>query len=428
MKRLRLRGGRVVDPSQDLDASVDVWIEEGKIASIDADPDWVPDETVDASGLLIVPGLIDMHVHLREPGYEADETIASGTRAAVESGFTSLACMPDGDPAVDNQASAEFVTLQAHRAGFCHVWPVGAVTKGRSGQELSEMGGLVDGGAVALSDSDRPVANAEIMRRALQYAQMFDTAILSHAEVSELTRAGVMNEGFISMKLGMVGMPAAAEEIHVDRDIHLAQLTGGRVHFQSLSCAGSVASLRRAKEAGLRVTGEVNPHHLALTEEALTSFDSVYKVNPPLRTGEDVAALIEGLRDGTIDVLASGHSPRATEQKMRELDLAPFGVIGIESLLPVAVKTLIEPGHLDWSALVQCLSVNPARILGIDRGTLRPGSVADVTLLDPEERWVLDPSKFHSLSRNCPFAGWAVRGRARYVVVQGGLFRCSPRD
>lgn len=416
---IRVVGGRVIDPSQHLDQVLDVWISGGQIAALGDTPGLTAERTIDAKNLIVLPGLVDMHVHLREPGNEADETIATAAQAALESGITSLACMPDTDPAIDNQASAEFVILQAKRAGHAHVYPVGAVTKRRAGEELAEMGGLTLGGAVAFTDNDRPIANAEIMRRALQYSKMFGKPILSHPEVSELTRDGLMNEGYVSMKLGFRGMPAAAEEIMVDRDLHLAQWTGGRLHLQSLSCAGSVASVRRAKEAGVMVTAEVCPHHLTLTEDALQSFDSVYKVNPPLRTGADVAALIAGLADGTIDAIASGHSPHAAEKKLRELDATPFGMIGIETLLPIAIKALVEPGHLSWPALIAKLATNPARILGLDRGTLQVGRSADVVLLDPQATWTIDPSQFRSKSRNCPFAGWPVRGRVHTVIVKG---------
>lgn len=419
MGSLRIAGGRVLDPSQDLDRVTDLWIDGGRIACIGPDAPFAADETIAAGGLLVVPGLIDMHVHLRDPGGETDETMASGTLAALESGFTSVACMPDTEPAVDNQASAEFVTLLANRANHVKVWPVGAVTKNRAGEELAEMGGLVEGGAVAFTDSDRPIANADIMRRALQYAQMFDKPVLAQPLVPELVRNGLMNEGFVSMTLGMPGIPSAAEEIMVDRDLHLAQFTGGRLHLQNLSCQGSVASIRRAKLAGLAVTAEACPHHFTLTEEELKSFDANFKVLPPLRTAEDVHALVAGLVDGTIDVIASGHSPWAPEKKLRELDDAAFGVIGIESLLPVAIKTLIEPGLITWPALIRKLATNPARILGIDRGTLQVGRVADVTLIDPGEAWTIDPARFRSKSRNCPFAGWKVKGRAKIVLVAG---------
>jgi len=368
-----------------------------------------------------------MHVHLREPGDEQSETIATGAAAALAGGFTAVACMPNTEPAIDTREAAEFVYLQAARARFCRVYPVGAVTKRRAGEELAEMGQLVDGGAVAFSDDGAPVESAEIMRRALQYTKMFDKAILNHPEVRDLTRGGVMNEGFTSMRLGLPGMPAVAEEIMVSRDILLAADTEGRLHLQHLSTAGSVELVRAAKRRGIQVSAEVCPHHLALTDESLESFDSVYKVNPPLRTARDIAALIEGLADGTIDAIASDHAPHAPALKELELDRAPFGMIGLETMLPICIKTLIEPGHLDWPTLISKLSVNPARILGIPGGTLQPGAPADVTVINPTIEWTIDPTRFRSKSRNCPFAGWRVRGRAELVFVAGELrYRAEP--
>lgn len=426
MSVIRIVGGRLIDPSQNLDQKGDLWIVDGKIDAVQIGSGRGGSEsidlTIDASDMLVVPGLIDMHVHLRgAPGAGSGENVASGSRAALAGGFTGIACMPDTDPPMDNQGSAEFVTLQASRAGTIHVWPVGAVTKARQGQELAEMGGLVEGGAVAFSDSDRPIADAEIMRRALQYAQMFDKVVLNHPEVPELSRSGIMNEGFISMKLGMPAIPGAAEEIMVDRDLHLTGLTGGRLHLQNLSCRRSVDSVRRAKQNGIQVTAEVCPHHFMLTEEMLSSFDSVYKVNPPLRTSRDVEAMIHGLADDTLDVIASGHSPCSAEDKMHELDVAPFGMIGLETVLPVSITGLIEPGHLTWLQLISKLSTNPARILSIDRGTLQVGRPADITLIDPNASWTIDPSTFRSRSRNCPFAGMQVRGRAEIVLVDGEI-------
>lgn len=426
MATIRIAGGRVIDPRQSLDQVADLWIAEGRIAALTGTgqraPDHlVADEVIDGRGLLVIPGLVDMHVHLREPGNEAAETIASGARAALESGITTLAAMPDTEPAVDNQAAAEFVTLQAKRAGTIHVRPIGAVTKGRAGEELAEMGGLVEGGAVAFSDGDRPIASAEIMRRALEYSQMFSKPVLSHPETVELVRGGVMNEGRVSVELGMAGMPAVAEEIMVDRDIHLARWTGGRLHLLNLSCAGSVEAVRRAKAAGLPITAEVCPHHLVLTDDEFRQFDSNFKVSPPLRTRADVDALIEGVADGTIDVVTSGHAPIAAEQKLRELDLAPFGVVGIETLFPIARKALVDSGRLDWLPLIGALTQRPARVLQIDRGTLAKGCVADVTLIDPDEEWTVDPDSFRSKSRNSPFAGWRVKGRAVTVLVAGSV-------
>jgi dihydroorotase len=421
MYTLRIMGGRVIDPSQNIDEVADLWIRGEHIAGLGPQPHLQVNRTIDAAGKIVCPGLIDMHVHLREPGREEDETIATGTAAALAGGITSVACMPNTEPALDGQAAAEFVYLQAERAGNANVFPVGAVTKGRKGQELAEIGGLVEGGAVAFTDAGSAVVSAEIMRRALEYCRMFDRAVLSHAEDPELTRGGVMNEGFESMRLGLRGLPAAAEEVMIHRDIELAALTGARLHIMHVSTAGGVDLIRRARQRGVPVSGEACPHHFTLTDQCLRSFDSNFKMSPPLRTKADVNALIAGLRDGTLEVIASDHAPHAPEKKMRELDQAPSGVIGLETLLPVCVGALIEPGHLTWSQLIEKLTINPARILGIERGTLRSGADADVVVIDPAVEWVIDPNKFRSKSRNCPFAGWKVRGRADTVIVGGDV-------
>ena len=426
MRTVVITGGRVIDPSQQIDEVTDVWIRGETVLAIGPQPGERADDTIDARGKIVCPGLIDMHVHLREPGREEDETIETGTAAALAGGITSVACMPNTEPAIDNQAAAEFVYLQAERAGNANVFPIGAITKGRQGTELAEIGGLVDGGAVAFTDDGSPVESAEIMRRALQYCQMFDRVVMDHCEDLDLTRGGVMNEGVESMRLGLRGMPAAAEEIMVSRDIILAELTGGRLHILHVSTAGSVDLIRRARQRGVHVTAEACPHHFTLTDEALRSFDSNFKMSPPLRTQRDVDAILEGLADGTIGVIATDHAPHAPEKKTRELDQAPNGIIGMETLLPICISRLIEPGLLTWPQLIEKLTINPARILGIDRGTLRPGADADVTIIDPNVTWTIDPGKFRSKSRNCPFAGWQVRGRADTVLVSGEVrFRQS---
>ncbi len=420
-RSLLIKQGRVIDPAQRMDTVADLLVRDGRVAMIAPSIQESADEVLVAAGLIVCPGLIDMHVHFREPGDEQSETIATGAAAAIAGGFTSVACMPNTNPAIDTREAAEFVYLQAGRARQARVYPVGAVTKARAGEELAEIGQLVEGGAVAFSDDGAPIASAEIMRRALQYTRMFDRAILNHPEVPELTQGGVMNEGIVSMRLGLPGMPRVAEEIMVARDILLAADTEGKLHLQHLSTAGSVELVRQAKKRGIRVTAEVCPHHLALTDEALTSFDSVYKVNPPLRTRRDVDALIEGLVDGTIDVIASDHAPHAPARKELELDRAPFGMIGLETMLGVCVRSLIEPGYLDWPKLIECFTVGPAQILGIDRGHLRPGVEADITIIDPDLEWTVDPEAFRSKSRNCPFAGWVLKGRAVHVFVAGEL-------
>ncbi|HLN27994.1 MAG TPA: dihydroorotase [Gemmataceae bacterium] len=426
MNTLRISNGRVIDPAQHFDQISDVWVRGGRIVGFGTQHQLQADIILDATGKIVCPGLIDMHVHLREPGREEDETIATGTASALAGGVTSVACMPNTEPALDSQAAAEFVYLQAARAGNANVFPVGAITKGRKGEELAEMGGLVEGGAVAFTDDGSPVVSAEIMRRALEYCGMFDKAVLSHCEDLDLARDGVMNEGFESMRLGLRGMPAAAEEVMVHRDIALSELTGGRLHIMHVSTAGSVDLIRRARQHGARVSGEACPHHFTLTDKCLRTFDSNYKMAPPLRTDSDIQAIIAGLKDGTLEVISTDHAPHAPEKKMRELNLAPNGIIGLETLLPVCVLALIEPGHLTWPQLIEKLTINPARVLSIDRGTLRAGAVADITIIDPAAEWTIDPKKFRSKSRNCPFAGWKVRGRAQTVIVNGEVrYQCN---
>ncbi len=421
MRTIQITGGRIIDPSQDIDQIGDLWLGRGQVLPFGGGGYDDAEVVIDGRGLIVCPGLIDCHVHLREPGNEEDETIATGAAAALAGGVTSVACMPNTLPAIDSQGAAEFVILQAQRARKANVYPVGAVSKGRKGEELAELGQLVNGGAVAFTDDGAPVASASLMRRALEYAKMFDRVIMQHCQVPELTVGGVMNEGFESMKLGLAGMPAAAEDIMVARDIRLAEITGGRLHIQHISTARSVELVREGKRRGVRVTAEACPHHFTLTDERLRTFDSNYKMNPPLRTWPDVEAVIDGLKDGTIEVLATDHAPHAPEKKMRELDQAPFGIVGLETLIPITIKGLIEPGHLSWPEMIRKLTINPAQLLGIPKGTLRAGADADVTLIDPETRWTIDPSRFLSKSRNSPYGGWEVRGRAHTVIVCGEI-------
>ena len=412
-----IAGGQVICPDQGIDADLNVLLTDRKVMELTASrPD--ADDVIDASGMIVSPGLIDMHVHLREPGREGEETIASGSAAAVAGGFTSVACMPNTYPAIDNEASSEFVVLQADRAGLANIYPIGAITKGRQGEELSEIGQLSRGGTVAFSDDGYPVRNADIMRRGLQYSKMFDKTIIEHCEDMDLSGDGVMNEGVVSTTLGLAGIPNASEEVAIARNIILADETGGRLHVAHVSTAGGVELIRTAKRRGARVTAEATPHHFTLTDECVRSFDPVYKMNPPLRTQADVDAIREGLRDGTIDVIASDHAPHSTEKKQLEFTSAPFGVIGLESVLPVAITELIG-GVLDWPQLIAALSWNPARVLGINKGSLRAGSDADVTIIDPDASWTIDVDAFKSWSRNCPFDGKDARGRAVRTIVGG---------
>jgi dihydroorotase len=418
VRTIQISGGRIIDPAQNLDQLGDLWISRGQVLPLGGGYEDA-EIVIDARGMIVCPGLIDVHVHFREPGNEEDETIASGASAALASGVTSVACMPNTRPAIDSQATAEFVVLQAQRARQANVYPVGAVSKGRKGEELAELGQLVAGGAVAFTDDGAPVASAALMRCALEYAKMFDRVIMQHCQVPELTAGGVMHEGFESMRLGLAGMPAAAEDIMVARDIRLAEITGGRLHIQHISTARSVELVRDGKRRGVRVTAEACPHHFTLTDETLRSFDSHYKMNPPLRTASDVEAVINGLKDDTIEIIATDHAPHAREKKMREIDQAPFGIIGLETLLPITVKSLVEAGHLTWPEVLRKLTINPARLLGIPKGNLRAGADADVTIIDPNTQWTIDPAKFRSKSRNTPFGGWKVRGRAHTVIVGG---------
>ena len=418
VRTIQISGGRIIDPAQNIDQEGDLWISRGRILPLGAGYEDA-EIVIDARGKIVCPGLIDCHVHLREPGNEEDETIATGASAALASGVTSVACMPNTRPAIDSQAAAEFVVLQGQRARQANVYPVGAVSKGRKGEELAELGQLVAGGAVAFTDDGSPVASASLMRRALEYAKMFDRVIMQHCQVPELTTGGVMNEGLVSMRLGLGGMPAAAEDIMVARDIRLAEITGGRLHIQHISTARSVELVREGQRRGVRVTAEACPHHFTLTDEELNAFDSNFKMNPPLRPWSDVEAVIDGLKDNTISILATDHAPHASEKKMREIDQAPFGIVGLETLVPITIKSLIEPGYLSWPEVIRKLTHNPAQLLGIPKGTLRAGADADVTIIDPDLPWTIDPAQFRSKSRNTPFGGWKVHGRAHTVIVAG---------
>ncbi|HVJ68401.1 MAG TPA: dihydroorotase, partial [Caulifigura sp.] len=408
MSILHIQGGRVIDPANRREETADLWIVDGRVSH--ARPAGEATETLNAAGCLVVPGLIDCRVVFGEPGFEEDETIASGSAAALAGGFTAVGVMPSTDPVVDTRAFAEFLSRQAERAGNCRVYPLGAVTKNAKGEELAEIAQLMEGAAVAFTDGHHAIANAEVMRRALQYTSMGGRAILSHPQVPELVHGGVMHEGYFSTVLGLRGMPAAAEEIMVRRNIALAEATGGRVHLMGLSARSSVDEVRNAQKRGVKVTADVTPYHLLLTDECLESFDPNYKLDPPLRSAEHVAALIEGLKDGTIGLISSDHRPYADEKKMVEIDKAPFGIVGLETLIPLCIQALVEPGHLTWSQLIEKLTVGPANLLKVPGGTLAEGAAGDVTIIDPNIAWTIDAGQFRSLSRNTPFDGRPVRG------------------
>jgi dihydroorotase len=420
MNKLLIANGRVIDPSQNMDRATNVLVVDGKIAAYDfAAPTDGSAQVIDAAGRIVAPGLIDIHVHLREPGFEDAETIETGTAAAVNGGFTSVACMPNTDPPIDTQGTVELIRQTAAQKGHCNVYVVACVSQNREGKQLAEIGQLVEAGAVGFSDDGAPVYDAELMRRAFEYCLMFDKPVMNHCEVRELSQKGVMHEGLISLTLGLQGIPAAAEDVMIGRDVSLAEATGGRLHIMHLSTLGGVEILRRARSRDIRVTSEVTPHHFTLTDECMRSFDSNYKMHPPLRGKEHVETIIAGLKDGTIDCIACDHAPHPKEKKMQELDQAPFGITGLETSLGLVVTQLINPGHLDWPTAIAKMTINPARVVNLKKGTLQIGADADITVIDPEVRWKVDPARMRSKSSNTPFAGWELQGRADVVVVGG---------
>jgi dihydroorotase len=419
MAKLVMKNGRVIDPANQRDGRFDVLIERGKIAAIEASIPANGAKVIDATDRLIVPGLVDLHTHLREPGREDTETVESGCRAAVRGGFTTLCAMPNTTPAIDHRGIVDFIHQEAQRIGRIAVRVVGAVTKERQGRELTDFGELFDAGCVALSDDGHPVADSFLMRRGLEYAKLFDRPIIQHAEDPTLVAGGVMHEGLVSTTLGLRGIPSEAESVIVARDLALAELTGGWIHFAHLSTAQAVELVRAAKRRGVRVTCEVTPQHLALTEQAVEGFNTWAKVNPPLRTEQDRLALIEGLRDGTIDAIATDHAPHTDWEKDADFDAAPFGTSALETALAVCVETLIVPGLLSWSQLIEKLSTHPASIAGIPGGRLSVGEEANLALIDPSARWVVEPERFLSKGRHSPFAGGTVAGTVTLVLYRG---------
>ena len=414
---LLIRGGRLIDPLTGMDKVGDLYIVDGRIV---ADPLLLVDRIIEARGMIVCPGFVDCRVSLGEPGFEEDETIASGTAAALAGGYTLVASLPDTNPVVETRADAEFVSQQAVRAGNCRVLPLGAVTKGREGKELAEIGELIAGGAVAFTDAKLPIMNSEVMRRALEYTRMWDAVIMHHPQVPELVQGGVMHEGYHSSVLGLRGMPTAAEEIMVRRDIALTELTGGRIHLMAITSRRSVEEIRDARQRGVRVSADVTPHHLLLTDKELVTYDPNYKVDPPLRTQAHIEALIEALKDGTIETISSDHTPLASEKKAREIDQVPFGIASIETVLPLCVEALIEPGHLTWPQLIQKLTIGPAKLLKQEATkTLAPGTVADLAVIDPKATYQIDLNHSRSLGRNSPFHGRPAIGQVRVTIVGG---------
>ena len=421
MKPLLLKNGRVVDPASKLDARRDVLIEDGRLAAVDAKIERTGAEVFDAANLVVAPGFIDMHVHLREPGKEAAETIQSGARAAAAGGFTALASMPNTQPANDTALVTRYILAQAAQAGGARVYPVGAVTKNLAGEELAELESLRAAGAVAFSDDGRPVWNSRILRRALEYAAALNLVVIDHCEDPQLAAGGVMHEGEWALRLGLRGIPALAEELPVTRNVVMAALTGGRIHQAHLSTRGALDVVRRAKREGVRVTCEVTPHHFTLTDEACREYDTRAKMNPPLRSADDVAAMIEGLADGTVDAIASDHAPHTPTEKQTDFESAPFGVIGLETTVALALDKLFHAGKITLPRLIELFSVNPARILGVEGGQLKVGAPADLTVLDLEKKWTYRAAEGLSKSRNSPFDGWSFRGAPAATIVAGAL-------
>ena len=417
-----LEGGRIVDPSQDLDATQNVLLVDGRVADLGAALTAPEDaRVVDCSGLVVTPGLIDVHVHLREPGEEHKETIATGAAAAAAGGFTAVCAMPNTDPPIDDPAAVGFVVAAGRAAGKARVYPVGCISVGRAGDRLAPVGEMVDAGAVAITDDGSPIMNSGLMRLALEYAQAFEIPVADHPEDLGLSGHGHMNEGVLSARMGLAGKPNASEDIHVVRDLLLAELTGGHIHLQHISTRFGVESIRQAKARGVRVTAEASPHHLVLNQEAVEGYRTEAKMNPPLRTAEDVEAVRAGLADGTLDTIATDHAPHHYDEKEAAFADAPNGIVGLETAIGVILTRVVGEGVIDLGTMVDRMSCQPARAFNLPGGTLAKGSVADVTVIDLEAAWTVDPAAFASKSRNTPFAGWELTGRPRYTIVGGRL-------
>ncbi|GLI39064.1 dihydroorotase [Geobacter hydrogenophilus] len=409
----------MIDPSQGIDEVLDMLVENGIVKELGKGlkaPAGA--ETIDASGLIVTPGLIDMHVHLRDPGLEYKEDIITGTKAAAAGGFTSVACMPNTKPVNDNKAVTSYIIAKAKAEGAVNVFPVGSITQGSRGELLSEMGELKESGCVAVSDDGHPVTNSELMRRALEYAKGMGIMVISHAEDLSLVGTGVMNEGYVSTELGLKGIPWAAEDAATARDVYLAEFTDSPIHIAHVSTKGSLRIIRNAKARGVKVTCETAPHYFSLTDDAVRGYDTNAKMNPPLRTADDVTAVKEALKDGTIDAIATDHAPHHIDEKDVEFNEALNGIVGLETSLTLSLK-LVEEGVLTLPVLVEKMAYNPAKILGIDRGTLKPGSVADITVIDPNATWTVDADKLASKSKNSPFLGWEMKGAAALTIVGG---------
>lgn len=420
--KILIKNGHVIDPANGIDMVTDVFIDNGVISEVGVnhDLDGVEMEIIDAAGKIVAPGLVDMHVHLREPGQEYKEDIETGTKAAVFGGVTSVACMPNTSPVCDNETVVTYIKSRAAEVGYANVYPVGAVSKGQDGKMLSEIGEMAFAGAVAISDDGHPVENSSLMRRAIEYSEMFDVVVISHCEDMALGE-GDMNEGAVATAMGLRGISRAAEEIMASRDAIIAEAIGGRVHIAHISTKGTVEIIRQAKKRGVRITCETCPHYFSLTENACEGFNTNAKMNPPLRTAEDVEAIKEGLRDGTIDCIVTDHAPHHPDEKECEFGLAKNGIVGLETSLGLGIKELVNTGVLTMSQLIEKMSLNPSRILGIAKGTLSPGHTADIVIFDPEKEWTVDINKLHSKGKNSPYDGFKLFGKPEYVLVSGEI-------
>ena len=423
MKTL-IKNGKVIDPSQKIEKKMNILIDgklikeyPGNIKELEKRKDL---KVIDANKLVVVPGLIDIHVHLREPGFEHKETIRTGTLSAAAGGFTSIACMPNTDPINDNASVTDYILLKARTEGIVNVLPIGAITKSEEGNELAEIGEMYKAGCVAISDDGMPVTNSNIMRRAMEYVKAFNLPVIVHAEDTYLSDDGVMNEGKTSTMLGLKGIPNASEEVMIARDIFLSELTGTDLHICHVSTEGSVRVIREAKKRGVKVTAEATPHHFLLTDEEVYNYNTNAKMNPPLRTSKDVKAIIKGLKDGTLDVIATDHAPHSEDEKNVEFDIAPFGIVGLETALPLSLK-LVEDKILTISQVIEKLTINPANIVNSDKGTLKKNKVADITIYDPKEEYLIDKNNFYSKGKNTPFQDWKVRGKVKYTIVSGKI-------
>lgn len=419
-----IKGGRIIDPSRKFDKVGNILIEKGTVKSYPDDIKKLEKHSdvkvIDASGKIVCPGLVDLHVHLREPGYEHKETIRTGCESAAAGGFTSIVCMPNTNPINDNASVTEYIMLKARTEGIVNVFPLGAITKGEKGETLAQIGEMYEAGCVGVSDDGMPVMNSKVMRHAMEYVKAFDIPVISHSEDLNLSGNGVMNEGDMSTLLGLTGIPAASEDVMVSRDITLAELTGTRLHICHVSTAGSVRLIRAAKERGVKVTAEAAPHHFTLTDKAVAEYDTNAKMKPPLRSEADREAVREGLRDGTIDVIATDHAPHSEDEKMVEFDQAPFGIVGLETALPLSLK-LVEDGVLTLNEMIAKLTHLPSAVINVQKGTLNTGDTADILIFDPDKKVKIDREKFRSKSKNTPFSGWDLKGVVLYTIVNGNI-------